>query len=199
MPPPPDTSLFTRYLLENPWPVAVILAACGAVVLWTGLREGLVSRTRLGGGLIAIGVAAAVIGWLVVTPAEHAKRTVRGLADLVASNQVGADEFFAPNVSMAFASPTNPGYDMDFILDRLNRLTQAYRIESNTITMLRGYSESDDSGLVYLGCLTSVSQFPGYSASQWIIRVQRQADGQWKITRLTWMSINGQKPAPGTF
>ena len=41
MPEPPSTSLVTHYLLENPWPLAIILLAIATFMAWTGFREGL--------------------------------------------------------------------------------------------------------------------------------------------------------------
>jgi hypothetical protein len=202
MPSPPESGLFTQYVLENPWPGGVLLVLIGLGLLWSGLREGLGARVKWGGGLALAGVSLLLVGLLVVTPGERAKAVTRQLIDDVVANhsgQVAAASLFADSAAMSFTSPNNPGFDVQFIMERLDRLAMRYSIDSNTITMLRGYTESSDSGVVHLGCATSVAQQPGYAVTQWVLRVQKQPDGAWKITRLTWVSLNGQKPQPDSF
>jgi hypothetical protein len=60
---------------------------------------------------------------------------------------------------------------------------------------LRGYTESADAGQAHLTCLTTVGQFPYPNASRWIVRVQREEDGVWRVTGLTCVSINDRTPS----
>jgi hypothetical protein len=57
---------------------------------------------------------------------------------------------------------------------------------------MNSYTESHSAGVVHLACRTTVNGFP--NASKWVLRVERQPDGSWKVTRLTCVSINEQTP-----
>ncbi len=48
MPDPPSIGLVTRFLLENPYPVGLVVLAVAGGLLWTGLREGRRERMLVG-------------------------------------------------------------------------------------------------------------------------------------------------------
>lgn len=191
----PQSSFFTHYVLENPWPVGLALIAIAAILTWLGLREGLHSRTRTG---LILGVVGAVIitaGTLVTTAGEHAGRITRALVEATVNKDlVGGMALFSDDAVMSAGSPLNPGFDRVFIAERFAALAERHTIESNSITTLRSATISEDEAETRLGCLTTVAAFPYPNASQWIIRVKRMSDGQWKITRLTCVAINDQTP-----
>jgi hypothetical protein len=55
---------------------------------------------------------------------------------------------------------------------------------------MRGYSLPGDQAEVHLTCRTIVNDFP--VVSRWVLRAKRlDASGEWKIVRLTCISING--------
>ena len=49
MPEPPRVSLFTQYVLENPYPLGVLLVALAAGFGWTALRSDRPQRLRTAG------------------------------------------------------------------------------------------------------------------------------------------------------
>jgi ketosteroid isomerase-like protein len=196
MPQPPSVDIFTRYVLENPWPLGIGLLLVAAWLAWSGFREGLKSRQQYAAVFGLFGIAVLVIGHYVVTSGEHAKALTRSLVDAVVSHDsVGALSMFTNDAVFTVGSPNNPGYGIDMIRDLLDRVAPRYPIESNTITMLRGYPEDSDLATVHLACLSTVSGYP--SVSQWVLQVRRQHDGSWKITRLTCVSINDRPPPLG--
>jgi len=199
MPEPPDVGIITRYVLENPWPLGGVLLAVATWLIWSGLREGLMNKVKAGGGLAIAGAVVIATGILVVTSGEHARIVTRRLVDAVVAGDVQlALAQFAPGAAFAMASPKNPGYGLQVIEEQLINVTGRYPIDSNTITMLRGYSESSDAAVVHLACFTQVAASPYPTVSTWAVRVQRQDDGQWRIVHLTWVSINDQTPQIGT-
>lgn len=200
MPDPPHVGLLTRYVLENPWPLGLGLLLIAAVAGFTGLREGLAGRIRLAGFVALAGAAVLAIGAAVTTSGEHARRITRELVDAAVQGDVaGAISLFAEQATYSVGSPRNPGLGRDFIERELSQLTGRYRIDSNTITMLRSYSESSNLAEVHLACWTSVGGFTT-TPSQWVLRIQRQPDDAWKIVRLTCISIGGRTPpSPGAW
>lgn len=195
MPEPPSSSLITRYVLENPWPLGIVAIAVASLLIWSGLREGLMRRVNVAIGIGLAGIGVIIIGHLVTTAGEHAKEVSRALVKaMVAGDRIGAVRLFTNDAVLSVGSPRNPGLDHDVIVDAIDRWASNYRVSSNSVTMLRGYSESSEIGEAHLACLTEVNEFPYPTPSQWVIRAQRQANGDWKIVQLTCVSISGQTP-----
>ncbi len=196
MPQPPQVGLITRYVLENPYPLALVLLALAGGLAWTAVRNERRDRLRAGGALAILGVAVLLLGAVVVTSGEHARRITRALVEAaVAADVSAAMQLFADEATLSFGRATNPGYATDEIHWRLERLDDQWRIESNRITMLRSYSESSDAATVHLACLTMLTRGYGATPTQWVLRIQRQPGGGWKIAHVTWVSINRHPPS----
>jgi hypothetical protein len=106
------------------------------------------------------------------------------------------DALLANDAVVAFGSPTNPAFDRAFIMERLGRFADTFTIESNSMASLRSWSESSTAATVHLGCFSQVATRSYGSVpaiSQWILKVERQADDQWRITHVTCVSVNNQK------
>lgn len=195
-PPTPDVGLFTRFVLENPWPLGVSLAAIAAVVGFVGFREGLTRHIKAAAILGAVAAAIMLAGVFVETSGERAKSLTRVLAAaVIAEDLVTVDNLLGANATLSVGSPTNPSVDRDTIMATLSRITASYDFDDNTITILRGYSVSADEGEAHLACHTTVEQYPYPNASRWVVRVERQADGTWMVTGLTCVSINDRTPS----
>ena len=63
------------------------------------------------------------------------------------------------------------------------------------VQMLRAYTESSDGAVVHLACRTTLERDFGPTPTSWVLRVERQDDGTWKITHVTWISLAGRSPA----
>ncbi len=196
MPEPPHVDIWTRYLFENPWPLAALLLLVGVILAWTGLREGLKNRMKV--SILPFLLAGVVIltGYLFTTSGEQAEDVTRTLVrKAVVGNTGEAIALFADNAALTLSSPNNPGFDLDYIRTQLVNLARQYRITSNRITKLHGYTESSDQATVHLACTTEVDNGYAPTPSQWVLIVQRQEDDTWKITRITCISINWQSPS----
>ncbi|MCZ6836741.1 MAG: hypothetical protein O7G85_13270 [Planctomycetota bacterium] len=193
MPDPPSVGLINRYVFENPWPLALILLIAGAVIMWSALVKG--HLKHLPGGVIlgGLAIAIALLGVFIQTSGEHARLITRQFVKHVAAQDISsATLLLAPNASMAFDSPLNPGHDLSYIKAQLKRVEAALEINSNRITHLSGYVESQDRGVTHLTCWTDAGYGP--TRSQWVIEVSRQVDGSWQISRLTCIKI-GERAA----
>ena len=195
MPDPPDVGLFTRLVLENPYPIAVVAIAVGAGLLISGLREGLRNRQRIGILGISVAIAVLIIAWSVTTSGEHAKALTRSLVEATAqADALKVMSHFTSDATMSISSPTNPGYPIDFIEAQAIRLESKFSIESNRIGSLKGFTQSANSAIVHLSCSTTIAG--GYAAtpSRWVLRIERQDDNSWKIVHLTWVSLLNRPP-----
>jgi hypothetical protein len=198
MPDPPDVNLFTHYIFENPYPLTIGLAALGIVLGWLGLRDGRTDRLQWAVVPLLLAAATFITGLIVTTAGEQARAVTRKLIDAGVENDlVTAVDLLSDDVTFHFAKPENPGYDKDFIIEGLDWLTKRFTIEKNSITMLKAYTESSTKATVHAACFTELAEGYGYpSPSQWVLEVERQDDGEWKVTDLTCVSIAGNPP-PG--
>jgi hypothetical protein len=189
--------MFTRYVLENPWPLGISLLAAAVILGWNALRG---ERPVLlkGAGVIALlGALILFTGAMVVTAGERARRVVLDVvAAAVAGDVRGAGAHFAPDATLSFGSPSNPGFSRSEIELRLDGLDDRYRIASNDVASLRAESAAPDLGVVYLACRTELVAAPVPVHTGWTIEVAPQEGGAWKISRVTWISIAGRSPTP---
>lgn len=193
----PSHGLFTHYVLENPWPLGIGLILLALIIAWFALQRG--NKSGLGVAAIAgvIGIIVLALGAAVTTAGEHGERVTKELVDAVVANDLpGAFALFDDDASFAFSSPSNPGLDIDYIKGMIDR-TDRYTIKSNTIRLLEGFTESSDAATVHLGCLTETDI--GYTPSTWILLVERNEYDNWRITKVTWMTINNSPPPAGRF
>ncbi len=197
MPEPPHVGLFTRYVLENPLPLGFVLLALAAGAAWTALRSERRTRLRAAAVLGAAGAAVLLLGALVVTSGERGRRVTLALVDAAVAGDVGAaSACFADDATLAFGRTTNPGFPRDEIEERLRGLAGDYAIRSNRVLTLRSCGETRRRAEVHLACATTLEAGFGPVRTQWVLTVERGAGGAWKITRVTWISIEGRAPSP---
>ena len=187
--------LFTRYVLENPYPAGVVMLAVGAGLAWTGL--GAEDRRRLIVAVVVAALGAAIlgVGAVIVTPGEHARRVVLEAVDAaVQADIAAATATLADDAILTMGLPSNPGYPRDSIAQRLQGLAGRYRIASNRITSLESSTESKHRGVVDLVCRTQLELGFGPVPTRWVVQVDRQPDGAWKISRVTWVTLASRTP-----
>lgn len=192
---PPSSGMFTRYVLENPWPLGLGLILLAVILAWTAVRQGNKPTFGVAGVAVLLGIIVLALGTAITTAGEHGKRVTKTLVDRVVANDLtGAMSLLDRSATFSFSSPTNPGLDIDYITNMIDQVPN-YKILSNNIRMLDGFTESSDAAVVHLGCLTETNF--GFSPSTWILRVERKGDGDWRITKITWMTLNNQAPPGG--
>jgi hypothetical protein len=192
MPEPPSVSPFTRYLFENPIPLAAVAAVAAAWLVVSGLRRGDLRRAGIGLAVALVGAGIVGLAALVVTSGERAKIVTRAFVDaVVGKDLVGAMNLVAERAALTLGSPTSEGVDRDTILSLVSESARQFTVTSNRVT-LRGFGESSEAGVAHLACVTQVEGGYGPTASEWVIRVARQPDGEWQIERLTWVRVNGR-------
>src|SRR5687768_6623741 len=143
MPTPPQASLFTRYVLENPWPLGISLLVIAAYVLWVGLRDGLDKHQKTGVVLGIGGVAALATGYFVQTSGERARAIVQAFVNAVVNEDLhSADALLADNAALSVSAPNNPAIAKDLIMSSLSEFAARYTVEDNQISAMKSYTES---------------------------------------------------------
>jgi hypothetical protein len=186
-------SALRHYLLENPYPLGGGLIVIGIALAAMSLRSGIAGRMRAGLAVTLAGAAVIAVGGLVTTAGESARAVTRDLVDrVVAGDVTGAAGLFAEGALLHFGQPTAIGRDLDWIIAGLSEFDASYTVESNRITKLRGETETRTAGTVVLTCWTEISS--GFHRSEWIVRVEREEDGAWRIADLTFVALDGRAP-----
>ncbi len=187
--------LLPHYVLENPYPLGVLMLAVGVGLAWTGLGAGDRRRVIVAGVVATVGAAILGVGAVIVTPGEHARRVVLELVDAAVQADIPrATATLADDAVLSMGSPFNPGYPRDSIVQRLNGLAGRYRIVSNRVTSLESSTESKHRGVVHLACATQLQLGFGPIPTSWVVQVDRQPDGTWKISRVTWVTLASRTP-----
>ena len=192
----PQTSIFTRYLLENPWPVGIGLILLGVALLFLALNrdESRVLYAAIG----AIGVAAIVlaIGWLVETTAERAADATR---DFVRAAEEGrVHDMIAtlhPDATLHLGRPGNPGQPVDELERDIRTLDSSNRIVSNSLNALAYGSRNSTSAITTFTCMTTTESSYGPVQSKWMLEWQMDDRGTWRIRRITAIEIAGRTPS----
>ena len=196
MPDAPHVSFFTRYVLEQPLPVAVVLLAIAGVLGFVALRDGRRNLLYAGAAALLLAVAVYVTGQLVETSGEKAEAlTKRFVALAVAGDTVGTMALFSDDAVLTLVSPTSEALSIALVRSGVDMVARRYTIDENRITQLRGYTVDSDHAIVHMTCMTTV--LGTTNQTQWVLSVREQADGSWKIEKLTWVNVNRQRPSVG--
>jgi len=194
MPDAPHVSFFTRYVLESPLPLSVVLLAIAGVLAVVALREGRRNLLIGGGAAALLAVIVFITGRLIETSGEKAEAITKQLVSAaVAGDTTGTMALFSDGAVMTLVAPNNEAQSLDYVRSGVDAVANRYAIDSNRITQLRGYSVAGDHAEVHMTCMTEIGG--STTQTQWVLSVREQADGSWKVDKLTWVNINRQRPS----
>jgi len=201
MPDTPSVNPFVKHLFDNPWPLAILLAAAAVALMIAAKNTG---RRRFLELAVVAGVLAAgvfIVERMVTTSGERAASVAESLVDAARqTNARAARALFAEDATMSLVSPANPGVGIDEIRRRLEMLEGRYRVSDASITGLDSYSVSSDRGVVHMHVWAELESGMGYPVrTSWVLRVERQGDGSWKIEQITFVQYNGRSPSMNLF
>ena len=192
----PATGLLTRFVLENPWPLCVLLGISAVALIKFGFDRDDRRMVVAAIGCVLGAAAVALVAWIVTTPGEHARRVTRALVTAAENaDSFGMRALFPDDASIHFGSLASPGFDRDEIERGIDALGSRHRIESNTITVLRAGAIDANAAIAELGCITTTASSFGPVPSTWLVRVERGTDGTWRIQRLANTAIAGRSPS----
>ena len=188
----------TRWLYENPVPLAVLLGAVAVVLAFRVLSSG-ERRTWLAAGTaVALALGALAIGKWIVTPGEEARVIAEDLVAYAETADVdAAAALFTGNAVLNYGRRESQGLSIQAIRRALESLAAANRIESNRITRLVYRTLDESTGEVELSCSTMTARSTMVVPTNWIVRVRRTGgtgSPSWKIDRLTFESLFGKAP-----
>ena len=191
----PQSSLLSRYILENPWPLGIGLTLLGCACMYFALtRE---DRRLLQNGAIscAAGGLVLVIGAIVQTNAESASDATRQFVEAAADGRIDdMSDMLDPNATLHIGRPENTGRPFDELTDELRMLEGPHRIVSNRISSLSFGSDTSDTAITRFSCVTETDSSYGPVPSRWMIEWRRDEVGRWAVRRITALKIAGRVP-----
>jgi len=191
----PLEAVMSHYFLENPWPIVLLCAAAGLVLVMLWIRQGDGRLAVASLVVLAVGGLVFLVESIVTTPAEHGVSLVRGIVRMAeAGDDDGIILVLDPNASIHIGSLENTGRPFDDLEDSIRSLKGSNRITDNWITRLEGTTVDSDRATVNLACLTSTERSYGSVPSSWVFDVRRTPQGDWLVRRLAFESLMGRTP-----
>ena len=192
--------ILSRYVLENPWPLAGLCLLVGSILAWKALREGHRPTLNVGAAIVAMGVVVIGLGASITTSAERAREVVANLVSRAETGDIGGMlDLMTPGCILHYGRPENPGFPRSEWEPSVGLLQGRYEIDQNTVTRLDAEGADGKAATVELACVTSISISPYPTPSAWWLRVAEQADGRWKIERIAFLRVGKQEATPGIF
>jgi hypothetical protein len=189
----PSPPVWQSLLLEQPWPLAVLLLVVGVVLRSVGRRTGRrgLRRAALVSVLLAAGVVA--LAYFVETGREAVRRHTLGLVDAV-------EPLDADRVSALLADDvrvTGPRgrvlVDSGDVRRRLQSANRRYSVASHRVRDLDVWAAGDE-GRAMLALYSQINETP--ALTRWGLWWEKQ-DGAWRVTEIRWLSYQGREPPVG--
>ncbi len=192
----PQSSLLSRYLLENPWPLGIGLALLGMICIYIAMTRD--DRNLLQRGAIALagGGIILAIGTLYQTTAESAATATRTFVNAAADGRIDdMIDMLDSNATLHVGRPGNTGRPFDQLTEELRALEGQHRIVANRISSLNYGSNASDTAMTIFSCVTETESSYGPVPSRWMIEWRRDDTGRWTVRRITALKIAGRVPS----
>mgnify|MGYP002847896175 CR=1 FL=1 len=180
-----------RFILEHPWISSLSIGVVAIGFLWTGLRDGKKLYCRTGAVLFCMAVLAWVVGSMIETPTEHAKRLIDALVQAVEKKNIPAiATLLTEDVILVDTWKDFPNKGIQTVQESVAELHLRHTFSFNTMLRFQAVERPDDV-LVELSLLSRVSGI-GTVPSRWRIRVKPNELGDWKIYSIDAIEIMGR-------
>lgn len=144
---------------------------------------------------LLLGALVVVVAMLITTPAEHARRVASSLVEAAEASDLAAmRQLFDDEASIHFGSLGAIGLDRSVIDRGIEAIGSHHRVESNTVTRRRAGSLDERRAVAEISCITTTASSFGPVPSTWLLEVELDPDGVWRIHRLACTAIAGRAP-----
>ncbi len=180
-----------RLILEHHWVILSIVGSIGGAFLWVGLREGLITRMKIGAVTIVFAILLFLVGLFVTTPTEHAKHIIGGFVNAVAAGKINEVLSYVNEEVILVDDWKGESFSgHGGVQKSLDALYSRYGISYNTILRTEIFERKNDV-LVELFLFSRVKGI-GSVPSRWRILVHEQSDGEWLIYSIDAVEIAGR-------
>jgi hypothetical protein len=180
-----------RFILEHPWLSSFMITAISFALVWTGLRDGKLLRSKVGGVVFLVAVGACVLGLVVDTPTEHAKRVVYSFVKAVEEgNTTSVPSMLHRDVILVDQWKGISETGIEGVIASVHKLHQKHTLSYNTILRFQPVERTNDV-LVELSLLSRVSGI-GTVPSRWRLLIMPNDLGDWTIYSIDAIEIMGR-------
>ena len=180
-----------RFILEHPWLASLMITAVSFALIWTGLRDGKLRRVKVGIVVLLVAVTACVLGIVVDTPTELAKRAVYSFVKAVEEENISlVSTVLYRDVNMVDQWKEISEAGIAGVIASIHKLHMKHTLRYNTILRFQPI-ERDDDVLVELSLLSRVSGI-GTVPSRWRLLIMPDEQGVWKIYSIDAVEIMGR-------
>ena len=195
VPPLPPGSAFDRYILEDTWALATILALAALVAVFVNLKRQRPARAlAIGLPLAALCAAVLVAGWLVETPREAVTRRTQDMVFAVAQHDTPRLTALLSPTAELVSSPRGAAQGRDEILAIADAYSQV-RGDVENHAVLEVQASQDGPRSARSQVLVRVWAMGAPVFSWWKLDFQRVPDGSWLCTRIEELWDSSQ-PSP---
>ncbi len=180
-----------RFILEHPWLASISIAAIAFALTWTGLRDGLGTRVKIGLVVFGVSICSLIVGLLIDTPTEHAKGAVYTFVQGVEDENISAVfSVVHQDVILVDHWDAISSNGIQGVQESIKQLHEKHPLSFNTILRFQAVEREEDV-LVELSMLSRVSRI-GTVPSVWRILVMPNEQGTWKIYSIDAIEIMGK-------
>lgn len=190
-----EPSWFDAYVLEGPWPLALALAGVGVLAYAWATSQGrhaAGARWLIGG--VAAGLAVALAGTLVRTPAEAMREAARSLVEAVSGAEVErARALLAPDAVLVLSDATRRE-PLERIIERVGRQFGKggeYEVRDCRVVELQATTRGATGGVVQMKVRATPAGAGFPLASWWRLDMTADGSGAWLIEGIELISIGG--------
>jgi ketosteroid isomerase-like protein len=190
----PSPPFFEHLLLESPWPLISSLLALAAGLVIIAFRRVSVRHLLSGAALAVVAAAVALLATFVTTDREKVKglsmELVKATAPLDAPK---IKSLFEPDAAIVDADGSRFA-SIDEALARLMRYQSRATTLTHYVTSLNAQADDTDYARTVLTLISSsdISGNPTYARTQWLLTWHRDASGQYHVSDVRWISIDGK-------
>lgn len=192
--PLPGPPLWERYLLENPWPLVLLLGAAVVVGVFVLSRLGKPHKARwiAGAGILLMALVAA-LAWGIETQREQLEADTRALIRAVAAGDVGGvDGLLAVDAVLLTPFASRP-FSRSEILSRVGSEFApggAYRLRGCALLAFQAHIADDGAGQVQVKVRADPENGPPTPA--WVrLDWEQDAAGRWRAGGISVLSVGG--------
>lgn len=186
----PAPPVWQSLLLEQPWPLAILLLVIGVILRTIGRRTQRRGFTRV--ALVAVLLAAGVVAlaYFVETGREAVHRRMMALVEAVKPLDTAAlGDLLSDRVRV-----TDPQgrvvVERGEVRQRLESSQHRYDVGSHRVRDLSVWAGGEE-GRAMLALYSNINSTP--ALTRWGLWWEKQ-DGQWRITEIRWLSYQGREP-----
>ena len=195
MPPEAGTGTFTRWILENPWPLSIGLLLLAAAILVHAIRRDDRRPVGFAVGVLLLAIGFLTTGLLVETRGESAVKATRNLVAAAVDGRIeDMIDFFDSDATLHVGRVETPGYPRDELERNLDALRSRQRIKENMVTRLDSANGRENSVWIDLACMTRTNGSGGWVPSRWILEWRIDGVTEPGIRSITLVNLAGRTP-----